>query len=179
MLIKSRRHGRIKSGRSSSRREGYWPSARSGRNRDIGNDARLRFRRLPNVDRLQFFAPAGAPYGRLARIAPPGIAIILDDVVGPGAGYDDRWERREHIPAEEGAVGKCAREHRQSQHRHHDEETATPARARDIIVIMIGAVSSANRDGLDICVVMVIGRGGQEYWRLSVGQSRRPIISVR
>ena len=24
--------------------------------------------------------------------------------------------------------------------RHHDEETATPARARDIIVIMIGAV---------------------------------------
>jgi hypothetical protein len=115
----------------------------------------------------------------LARIAPPGIAIILDDVVGPGAGYDDRWERREHIRAEESAVGKCAREHRQSQHRHHDEETATPARARDIIVIMIGAVSSANRDGLDICVVMVIGRGGQEYWRLSVGQSRRPIISVR
>ena len=65
VLVKSRRHGRIKSGRSSSRREGYWPSARSGRNRDIGNDARLRFRRLPNVDRLQFFAPAGAPYGRL------------------------------------------------------------------------------------------------------------------
>ena len=61
----------------------------------------------------------------------------------------------------------------------HDEETATPARARDIIVIMIGAVSSANRDGLEICVVMVIGRGEQEYWCLSARQSRRPIISVR
>ena len=79
--------------------------------------------------------------------------------------------------AEESAVGKCAREHRQSQHRHHDEETATPARARDIIVIMIGAVSSANCDGLDICVVMVIGRGGQEYCIRS--QSRGPFISVR
>ena len=32
---------------------------------------------------------------------------------------------------------------------------------------MIGAVSSANRDGLDIGVVAVIGRGGQEYWCLS------------
>ena len=176
MLIKSR----IKSGRSSSRRRRYWPSARSGRNRDIGNDARLRFRRLPNVDRLQFFARAGARYGRLARIAPPGIAIILDDVVGPGAGYDDRGERRERVTAEHGAVGKCACKHRQSQHRHHDEETAPPARARDIIIIiMIGAVSSANRDGLNICVVAVIGRGGQEYWSLSARQSRRPTISVR
>ena len=45
------------------------------------------------------------------------IAIIPDDVVGRGAGFDDRWERREHRPAEHGAVGKCAREHRQSQHR--------------------------------------------------------------
>ena len=34
-----------------------------------------------------------------------------------------------------------------------EERTAPPARPRDIIVIMIGAVSSANRDGLDICVV--------------------------
>jgi hypothetical protein len=114
----------------------------------------------------------------LARIAPPDIAIIPDDVVGPGAGFDDRWER-EHRPAEHGAVGKCAREHRQSQHRHQDEETVPPARAWDIIVIMIGAVSFANRDGLDIGVVAVIGRGGQEYWCLSARQSRRPIISVR
>ena len=67
------------------------------------------------------------------------------------------------ITKERIALGKCARDHRQSQHCHHDEETATPARARDIIVMMIGAVSSANCDGLDICVVMVIGRGGQEY----------------
>jgi hypothetical protein len=168
----------MKSGRSSSWRSGYCPSARFGRNRDIGNDARHRFRRLPNVDRLQFFAPAGARYGRLARIAPPGIAIVPDDVVGLGAGYDDRWECREYIPAEHYAVGECASEHRQSEHRHHDEETAPPARARDIIVIMIGAVSSANRDGLNIRVV-VIGRGGQEYWCLSARQSRRPIISVR
>jgi DNA-binding MarR family transcriptional regulator len=60
----------------------------------------------------------------LARVAPPGIAIIPDDVVGPGAGFDDRWERREHMPAEHGAVGKCDREHRQSEHHHHGEETA-------------------------------------------------------
>jgi hypothetical protein len=33
--------------------------------------------------------------------------------------------------------------------------------------------------GLDICVVAVIGRAGQEYWCLSARQSRRPIISVR
>jgi hypothetical protein len=32
----------------------------------------------------------------LARIAPLGIAIIPDDVVGPGA--DDRWGRRESYP---------------------------------------------------------------------------------
>jgi hypothetical protein len=72
------------------------------------------------------------------------------------------------IPAEHCAVGECASEYRQSDHRHHDEETAPPAPARDIIVIMIGAVSSANRDGLDICVVAVSAR-----------QSRRPIMSVR
>ena len=58
LAIKSRRRGRIKSGRSSSR--GYCPSARFGRNRNCGNDARLRFRRLPNVDQLQFFARAGS-----------------------------------------------------------------------------------------------------------------------
>jgi hypothetical protein len=115
----------------------------------------------------------------LARIALPGIAIVPDDVVEPGAGVDDRWERREHRPAEHGAVGEYASEHRQSQHRYHDEETAPPAQARDIIVIMIGAVSFANRDGLDIGVVAVIGRGGQEYRCLSARQSRRPIISVR
>jgi hypothetical protein len=115
----------------------------------------------------------------LARIAPPGIAIIPDDVVGLSAGYDDRWERREYIPAQHYAVGECASEHRQSEHRHHDEETAPPVRARNIIVIVIGAVSSANRDGLNICVVAVTERGGQEYWRLSAGQSGRPIISVR
>ena len=33
--------------------------------------------------------------------------------------------------------------------------------------------------GLDICVVAIIGRAGQEYWCLSARQSRRPIISVR
>jgi hypothetical protein len=44
---------------------------------------------------------------------------------------------------------------------------------------MISAVSFANRDGLDIGVVAVIGRGGQEYWCSSARQSRRPIISVR
>ena len=59
------------------------------------------------------------------------------------------------IPAEHSAIGECASEYRQSEHRHHAEETAPPAPARDIIVIMIGAVSSANRDGLDICVVAV------------------------
>jgi hypothetical protein len=103
----------------------------------------------------------------LARIAPLGIAIIPDDVVGPGVGYEDRWERSEYILAEHGAVGKCASEYRQSEHRHHDEETAPPAPAPDIIVIAIGAVSAANRDGLNICVVAVIGRGGQESWCLS------------
>ena len=43
--------------------QGYCPSARFGRNRDIRNDARHRFRRLTNVDRLQFFAPVATGYG--------------------------------------------------------------------------------------------------------------------
>jgi hypothetical protein len=38
-----------------------------------------------------------------------------------------------------------------------------PARPRDVIVIMIGAVNSTNRGSLDVSVVAVIGRGGQEY----------------
>ena len=61
-------------------------------------------------------------------------------------------------------------EHGQSQHRHHGEETAPPPRARDIILIMISAVSSANRGGLDISVVAVIGRGEEEYRCLSARQ---------
>ena len=63
--------------------------------------------------------------------------------------------------------------------RRHDEKTAPRARAQDIIVIMIGAVSSADRDSLDICFVAIIGRGGQEYWCLSARQSLRRIILVR
>jgi hypothetical protein len=115
----------------------------------------------------------------LARIALLGIAIVADDIVSPGAGFEDRRERSEHIPTEQAAIGNCAGEHRKGQHRHHDEETAPPARAREITAIMIGAVSSPNRDDLDICVVPVIGRGGREYWCLSARESWRPIISVR
>jgi glutathione S-transferase len=105
-----------------------------------------------------------------------GIAIV----VRLSAGFDDRRKLGEYIPAEHDAMDQCANgsQHHQSQHRHRDDETAPPARPRNLIVIVIGAVSSANRDGLDIGVVAVIGRRGQEYWCSSAWQSRRPKIDL-
>ena len=103
------------------------------------------------------FVRAVAGYGRLA-----GIAVIPDGVVGLSAACDDWRKRREHIRTKHGTVAKRAHgsQYRQSQNGHCEDETAPPA--QEIIVVMTRAVTSANRSGLDICVVAVIDRGWQE-----------------
>jgi len=94
---------------------------------------------------------------------PLSISHIPDIVVGRSFDY---WRKRgEHTHAEHGAASKraCGSRRRQSQRRHRDDETARPPQPLDVIVIMIGTVNSADRGGLDISVVTVVGCCGQQY----------------
>ena len=93
----ARPHGRIKSGRSRTA-PGLLPGARFGRNQDGETTRGTAVGASRTSIGCSFFARAGARYGRSARIAPPGITTVPDGVVGPDADFDDRWERREHIP---------------------------------------------------------------------------------
>jgi hypothetical protein len=99
---------------------------------------------------------------RLARIT-PSIANIPDSVVGRS--FDDQRKRGEHTHVEHSTASKraCGSRRRQSQRRHRDDEIAQPPRPRHVIVIMIGTVNSADRGSLDISVVTVVGRCGQQY----------------
>jgi hypothetical protein len=110
----------------------------------------------------------------LARIARPGVAIIRDVLVGPILGFDEGRERRKYSPPEHGAIGKYAHgpQYCQTQHSYHDDETIPPARAREIIVTIIGAVSFASFGRLDIAIVAVVGRSEQQ--RRCLGARQKP-----
>jgi hypothetical protein len=103
--------------------------------------------------------------------------MIPDGVVGPSVGFDYRRKCREHIRTKHAAVAKCAygSQYRQSQHGHCDDETTSAAPDNIEIVIRV----MTYRSGLDIRVVAVFGRGGQEYRCSSIWRNRRLIISVR
>jgi hypothetical protein len=101
--------------------------------------------------------------------------MIRDVLVGRVFGFDNGWERRHYSPRGHGAISKCTHspQSRQSYHSDHYDETIPPARAREIIVTIMGAVGFASLGCLDIVIVAVIGRGEQQ--RRSLGARQKPI----
>jgi hypothetical protein len=112
----------------------------------------------------------------LAQIARTVIAIIRAVLVGRVCGFDSEWERRQYGIGEHSAISKCAHapQSHQSHHGDHYDEMMPPARAWELIVIIIGPVSFASLGCLDIIIFAVIGRGEQQSRSLETRQ--KPII---
>ena len=100
---------------------------------------RLRYvdRRL--LTRHELVARTGVVRTRLIRSAALRIRGVRHDPGRPVFRPDDRRQRRQHRTAEHGAIRERARsaEHRQTQNRRNDDETAAPASVRGVVLVVL------------------------------------------